>query len=232
MPLLAVIACSLVTDLVDFQHSRVANVAMSLIYGIAVSWLAITIHRLVLLDEPDARAQLDSASLRRLATFVGIGIAIWVLYFGVTMIVANGMLMALYPPRYIPAGTDQTVLPPHTESLISPEWILRVAGFVAYWFVGRVSLMLPAIAVDRKPDLVAAWQASRRNGWRLTIVVGLLPWCLQQFTNLLYRDGATVVEFSVLVVLATLLIIIEVVALSLSYWELTSPEPPPTPPPS
>ena len=63
-------------------------------------------------------------------------------------------------------------------------------------------------------------------------MVGLLPWCLQQLTNLLYRDGATAVEFSVLVVLATLLIIIEVVALSLSYWELTSPEPPPTPPPS
>jgi hypothetical protein len=232
MPLLAVIACSLIAAIVDQQHSRAVNVAMSLLYGIAVSWLAITIHRLVLLDESSTRAHLNVASMRRLLTFFGVGIAIWVLYFGITMIAANGMILALFPPRYIPTATDPTQVPPQTEFPISPEWLVMFAGFIAYWFVARVSLMLPAIAVDRKLDLAAAWVASRRNGWRLTIIVGLLPWGLQQLTNLMYRDGGNPVEFAVLVVLATLLIIVEVVALSLSYWELTSPEPPPIPPPS
>ena len=74
--------------------------------------------------------------------------------------------------------------------------------------------------------------ASRRNGWRLAIVVGVLPWCLQQLTDLMYRNGASSMEFAILVVLAAALVIVEVVALSLSYWELTSPAPPPTHPPA
>ena len=72
-------------------------------------------------------------------------------------------------------------------------------SLIAYWFIARVSLMLPAIAIDRKPDLGAAWQASRRNGWRLAIVVGLLPWCLQHLVDLLFRDGASTIEFALLV---------------------------------
>jgi len=36
----------------------------------------------------------------------------------------------------------------------------------------------------------------------------------------------------VLVVLGALLVVIDVTALSLSYWELTPPEPPPTDPPA
>jgi len=232
MPLLAVIACSLAGNIVELQRSVAANVTLSVIYGIAVSWLAINIHRLVLLETPDASAKADAASLRRLAIFFGVGMAIWILYLGLTMLIAGGVINMLFPSRYIVAGTDAAQAPPTRTLPFSPEWIVRGAAFAAYWVVGRVSLMLPAIALDQKPDFVAAWLASRRNGWRLAIVVGVLPWGLQQLTELLSRNGASGAEFALLVVLGAALVIVEVVALTLSYWELTSPAPPPTPPPS
>ena len=232
MPLLAVIAFSLAGDVVELQQSRAANLTLSLLYLLAVSWLAITIHRLVLLDEPDARPRFDAASLRRLAIFFGVAIGIWILYVGLVMLITGGVLNIFNPPRYIPAGTTPDQLPAKLKLPVSGQWVVNLAAFLAYWIVARVSLMLPAIALDRKPDLLAAWLASRRNGWRLAIVIGALPWCLQQLTDLMYRNGASSIEFAILVVLGAALIIVEVVALSLSYWELTSPAPPPTPPPS
>jgi len=63
-------------------------------------------------------------------------------------------------------------------------------------------------------------------------VVGVLPWSLKYLTELLYRDGATYGEFAVLVVITVLFTLIEVVALSLSYLEITSPAPLPTDPPA
>lgn len=232
MPLLAVIACSLAGNVVELQQSVAANVVLSAVYGIAVSWLAINIHRLVLLEAPDSSGKLDAPSLRRLGTFFAVGVIIWILYLGLTMLIASGVLNILVPARYIPAGTTLDQVPKRIDLPFTPDWIVRFAAFVAYWVIGRVSLMLPAIALDQKPDLVAAWLASRGNGWRLAVVVGVLPWGLQLLTDLLYRNGASSVEFAFLVVLAAALVIVEVVALTLSYWELTSPAPPPTPPPS
>lgn len=232
MPLLALIACSLAADVGVLNQSLAAKLTLNLFYAMALSWLAISLHRLVLLDVPDARAPIDAAGLRRLAIFFGVLVAIWVLYLGLTMLILGGVLNILHPPKFNPAGTAPNPLSETMPSPFAADWIVRVAGFVAYWVVARVSLMLPAIALDRKPDLIAAWLASRRNGWRLAIVVGALPWCLQQLTNLLYRGGATAVEYAIVVVVATLFVIVEVVALSLAYWELTSPAPPPTPPPA
>jgi hypothetical protein len=228
IPLLAVIACTLVAD---FNEVRVAALVLIVLYGIATSWLAIAVHRLVLLDAPDARARFDMSALRRLAVFFGVVVSLWVLYQGLTMLISGGILNIFMPPRYIPAASEPGKLPEPVSLPVPFDWIVNVGRAMSYWVVARGTLMLPAIAIDRKADLIAAWSASRRNGWRLAIIVGVLPWCLQQLTNLLYRDGATLVEFGILLVLATLFVVIEVVALSLSYWELTSPAPQPTHPP-
>ena len=232
IPLLAVIACTLVSDASDLNGSRVAALLLIALYGIATSWLAIAVHRLVLLDAPDASVRFDIPGLRRLAIFFGIVVSLWVLYQGLTLLTSSGILNIFSPPRYIPAGAEPGKVPERMNLPVSFEWIVNVGRALSYWIVARVTLMLPAIAIDRKADLIAAWSASRRNGWRLAIIVGALPWCLQQLTNLLYRDGATLVEFGILVVLATIFVVIEVVALSLSYWELTSPALPPTHPPA
>jgi hypothetical protein len=59
-----------------------------------------------------------------------------------------------------------------------------------------------------------------------------LPCALKWIVALLTRDGATTVEFGLLLVLTSVFTVIQVAALSLAYWELTQPAPPPTPPPA
>jgi hypothetical protein len=69
------------------------------------------------------------------------------------------------------------------------------------------------------------------NSWRLAVVVGLLPWLLGALTSMLTREGASDVEWCLLQVIVSVTLVIEVVALSLAYRELTAPEPPPMNPP-
>jgi hypothetical protein len=232
MPLLAVIACTLVSNIGVFEPTLASGLALSACYGIALSWLAIAVHRLVLLETPKEPERVDARSLRRLVIFFVAIVGIWILYWGLTIVIAGGVLNILSPARYVPTGANPGSAPAPAQIPVSVDWLMNAAGFMAFWVLARVSLVLPAIAIDQKPDVHAAWQTSKRNGWRLAVVVGVLPWSLQRLTDFLYRDGASTAEFGVLVVLATLFVIVEVTALSLSYWELTSRAPPPTGPPA
>ena len=43
------------------------------------------------------------------------------------------------------------------------------------YVVGRLSLVLPAVAVDLRPSFTSGWAQSEGNGWRVTILVGGIP---------------------------------------------------------
>jgi hypothetical protein len=184
----------------------------------------VSVHRLVLLETSDANS-FTPENLKRTALFLAFLIGVWALYAGLVLLIMSGLLNA-FLGRYVPTGGERPQLP------VSLEWLNAAARVLAFYVVARFSLVFPAIATDRKPDLGAAWLESKRNGWRLAIVVGALPWTLEQLTDLIYRDGATDAEYAVLVVLTVFFTVIEVVALSLSYGEITSPAPPPTDPPA
>ena len=85
--------------------------------------------------------------------------------------------------------------------------------------------MHPATAVDRNVDLKWAWRLTKSQGWRLFIVVAILPWIISELVALLYRGDATAVETVVLTFIGTALFAVEIAALSLSYRELTKEEP-------
>jgi hypothetical protein len=224
LPMLAVIACSLASDVSRFNQSVALSWALYFLYGVATSWLAVTVHRLVLLETDESDA-LSVHGARRIALFLAVLVGVWVLYAGLVLIIVSGVLN-IFLARYIPAGAERPELP------VPFEWVNALACVLAFWVVARVSLVFPAIAIDRAPNFAAAWRSSKRNGWRLAVVVGALPWLMNQFSNLIYRNGATAVEFALIVVLIAFFTVIEVVALSLSYWELNSPAPPPTDPPA
>jgi hypothetical protein len=223
-PLLALIACSLASEVARFSESQVMSWFMYLLYGIATSWLAVTVHRLVLLETSDAR-EISAQSAKRIGLFLAFLVGVWLMYAALVLLMMSGVLNA-FLLRFVPAGGERPELP------VPMEWINSVATVLAFVVIARFSLVFPAIAIDQQPDLVAAWRASKRNAWRLAVVVGVLPWSLNRFAEFIYRDGATPAEFAMIVVLITFFTVIEIVALSLSYWELTSPEPPPTDPPA
>lgn len=195
-------------------------------FAAAIAWLAIRTHRLVLATDWQAESAFGEWSTRRFALFAGALVVLWLLQTAITVAAMTLIANILVPPRYIATGEMRD--PPMLNIL----WIGATASVIAYWIVARFSLILPQIAIDLHPDLRAVVNASRGNGWKLAIIVGLLPWILQWITDALYRDGATTFEVASIAVLIGVSAIVQVTALSLAYYELTrSPAPPPTPPP-
>ncbi len=80
--------------------------------------------------------------------------------------------------------------------------------------------MFPAVAVSKQVSLKWAWNLSKGNGWRLAILVGVLPWLISHALDLLYRDNGTVIETMLLAFLGFPFIAVETSAISLAYREL------------
>jgi hypothetical protein len=222
LPILAVIACTLIQNAAGLSANRPVEWTLYFVYVIALSWLAISIHRLVLAEDTGVREQFSSTGLKRLGRFVGTVIGAWLSYLALMLVMLNVMVL---PWSYVPVGQGNHWLP------FDFGWFMTGAKILAMWPIARLSLLFPALAVDQVFDPIAAWKATRGNGWKLAVVVGALPWALRSIADAMYRDEATWVEFGALLVLTAVFTVIQVVALSLSYWELTRPEPPPTPPP-
>jgi hypothetical protein len=53
---------------------------------------------------------------------------------------------------------------------------LVLLGLIPFgYIIGRLSLLLPAIAVDVQASLRSAWSQSKGNGWRMALLVGWIP---------------------------------------------------------
>lgn len=177
-PLLFLLATFLAWHASSFAESTTAAWIAYGAFVLTLAWLAITIHRLVLVDGWSRTPASGSMPLRRFAWFVAALMLIWLLHQALTLIVVGLALNLIYPPRYVPAGEIQA--PP--REMQNVEWLGTLAYVLVYWVIARVSMVLPAIAVDRKLDVVDSWRRSRGNGWKLAIIVGVLPWVLERST--------------------------------------------------
>jgi len=61
-----------------------------------------------------------------------------------------------------------------SKSMILFPWTLLGLMPCGY-LIGRLSLLLPAIAVDDQASLRSAWSQSKGNGWRMALLVGWMP---------------------------------------------------------
>jgi len=227
--MLACIGWTLFWGYASIVGNSAANWAFSLDYIVLSSWLALTIHRMVLLEEPGSPLRLDGSALGRLGRFVLAVIVIWVIYHGARLLLLSGAVAAL-GAQYVPAGGARRELP------LSLDNIDHIVSALAFLVIARFVLLFPQIAIGRPFDVGSAWNISRGNTWRLAVVVGLLPWLLERATRLLFRDNASDFEWCLIQVLSTFAVLIEVVAVSLSHRELftdiAAPAPPPTDPPA
>ena len=105
-----------------------------------------------------------------------------------------------------------------------PDWLWFFASTPALFLSARICLVFPATAVGRKVDLQWAWNLSASNGWRLVLVVDLLPWLIAQILGVLSRRNASMYETVILTLIGLIFSAVEVAALSLSYRELTKEE--------
>ncbi len=172
---------------------------------------AVTCHRLVLLDAASvASRSVPRWSWRETRFFywlVGIWLICWGAGIAAMTLILNLAIMAMGPP--------------------SDGWFSEaqyLASVPACYLFARLSPIFPATAIDRTVDLKWAWKLTQGNGWRLFLVVAVLPWLISAVVGLLYRGNATAVETVILTSLGSALFAVEIAALSLSYRELTQEE--------
>lgn len=190
---------------------------LCLVYAGLFTLFAVRCHRLVLI-ESEARAvdpwpRWSWRELRFLYWLVGLWLIALVTWWVAVLVAVNVVTSAW---RHSPA-----------ELSVWREWSTYLCGIPALYVFARLSPILPATAIDRTVDLKSAWRLTRKNGWRLALVVGVLPWAISELLGLLYRGEATAVETIVLTILGIALFAVEIAALSISYRELTNEEDPP-----
>lgn len=146
---------------------------------VLVAW-----HRVVML-KVNARSEVPpiTLGLREFRYFV-----VWILLsagflavFAITMAAAVAVQFVAMLGIYLVLmllGLGKTLVVGQRDQLMLVMWIsVFFAVPMASYMMGRLSLVLPAMAVDRKRRLRQAWHLSAGNGWRLVIasLIVMLP---------------------------------------------------------
>ena len=178
------------------------------VYWALFGIFAVTTHRLVLLDPAAVAARIMPSWSARETRFFFRLVSVGIVFAVVTWVTLAVLINAWMAFRQAP---DPEMF----------EWMAFAARAPAIYFFGRLCLVFPATAVDRETGFKWAWRLSAGNGWRLFVLVGVLPWLISYALAFLWREHATVPETVVLTVVAITLFAVEIAAISLSYRELT-----------
>lgn len=203
-------------------------------YGIISALFAIVIHRSILLDEQPSSSRWFLRLGKRERVFMG-----WSFLIGGGMwgIVAIGtILIAVLEAPFNLLCSD---LFNHMEKTY--PWLENIGGtilialggfaigFLGSYFSARTSLILPAIALDRRQNLEWAWTISKPHTIRLVFLVGVIPIASLLFqslgsiwiSELLWEPAYQVLSAFVYCVL----LMLEITILSLSYRWITDSAP-------
>jgi hypothetical protein len=110
-----------------------------------------------------------------------------------------------------------------SSDLKSSTWTVTsgyVIGIIYAYIFARLSIMFPSIAIDKNLSFQQTVKLTRGNGWRLVIIVSVLPWAIQIILSSLIREDYSFVEYMLWLIITCALLTVEITALSLSYREL------------
>lgn len=179
--------------------------------------IAVNCHRAILMDDDMPKLMGMPMWSMRETKYVLVLIVI-------AVIAAIASLVVMLPAVFLGIGLKSSSLSANLTNIAPTiEWALKQLSWLAAGYVkARFVLMLPTIALNRRISFAEAFRLSRHNGWRLFVVVLLLPAAMTWLTGLLLRDGATVIEHVLVMMLWGALLLIETAALSLSYVALSN----------
>ena len=201
----------------DFSEASLPS-GFKWVYAVAYYFLlvlfVVNCHRVVLLNSQRTKEWAVPKWSWRETRFLGWTTCIWVI--GATCAVAGSMIAF----TFIGNVTPQFLWP---VNLKSSTWTFISEYFMKFLYVynfARLCLMLPSIAVDKSLSFQRAIKLSRANGWRLAIVVSIIPLAIHIIAKIVYRDNASAWEYMLWLTITGALLTVEIAALSLSYREL------------
>ena len=202
---LILITLRMIQPVILAQMGSLAEFVILVLYVPAFTVFAVTCHRLILLGDDSVPNYGLMKWSKRESRFIGWSLLGYFAWFAISMLVMffsvglTGSLQAL----------------PVTWVEYAPYCMLIPGTYL----IARFSLLLPATAVDQRHDLTWAWAVTEKNGWRLVLLVGVLPIALWYGLSYLL-ERSVIVDF-VIYAVGCVLYVVEVAALSLSFQYLT-----------
>ena len=176
---------------------------------VAYLFIAIAAHRLILQGDDSVPPYGLKKWTWRETRFIAWCVVIGIVSFFIFLILI--MLLNVF------------ILPFSQEA--SRQQVLNIVNLIALlpitYIVSRWALIFPAIAIDERPGLGSAWELSGRNGWRLVITVGLIPWIFSWIRTTLLGFELTSSFFLFDQLLVIVALVVEISLLSLSYQALS-----------
>ena len=173
---------------------------------LAYVFLAVTCHRIIILGKNSVPTfgvrKWTMRETRFLGWLVGLYIMIGFMIFSI----------AALPSVIIPLFEGRVMY------LVIPVSI--ISALPGVYVLSRLSLIFPATSVDEEVNIKWAWDISRNNGWRLAVIVCALPAAAGYIQNILTGEDDGVLKSTLLMLVAFVVLIIEIAALSLTYKEL------------
>jgi len=193
------------------EESRYLGYTVVLLTPLFYTYFAVICHRLVILGNESVPSFGIRKWTMRETRFLGWIISFWL------------VLMLFIESRSVVA---RLLFPLFGISDVTAFYIPIIITVVpAMYFLSRLSMILPAAAIGKKPGIKWAWNISEGNGWGLLMIVGVMPSILIIMQIYLEKADTTVVEDIVNSMLAFVVSIIEISAISLSYKELSKGKP-------
>jgi len=215
---LAFPAAAIVVVQVAFWHFSVeeSTWATWLAWGVrSALWIlfAVICHRLVLLDAREPDSAVVPPWTWRETRFLGWFIATCALAIAVAWV--STLVLGTVFGNAIRWLTG-------SETMFFFAMSQYVGMVLAAYAFARIAFVFPATAIDARAGLQASWRQTRGNGLRMMVIVGALPWIVRYATWSLYSDEPGLPEVVFVLAVGTVLLVIEVAALSLAYRQLAA----------
>jgi hypothetical protein len=183
----------------------VLMVALMLVISIVV----VAFHRTFIMDIEDV----NNTAIIRLTTrewkFIGWYFAVF-FFAGILMVILAFVFSGFLKEGSLPFGS------------------IQLLGLPIYYLLARWLLVLPATSVDdEEASMTTSWHLSEGNGWRLVVLVFLLPLLMSMLNLFLFSQGMIVFTIiGVILYLLSLVIGVGVISLSYSYLKLNKHQSP------
>lgn len=164
--------------------AAVKTLADLVLRAVIAAALLVAWHRVVMLEASKRlaapRLAFGARELRYLVVWILLG-AGFLGVFAITAVLAAATQFAAMLAAYLALlllGFSKTLVIGQRDQLMIVLWIsVFFAVPVASYIAGRLSLVLPALAADRRRPIREAWRMSDGNGWRLVAgsMIVLIP---------------------------------------------------------
>ncbi len=176
---------------------------------LVISIVVVAFHRTFIMDIDDVN---NTAIIRLTARewrFVGWYFAVF-FFAGILMVIMAFLFAGVLKESALANGSFQLL------------------GLPIYYLLARWLLVLPATSVDdEEASMTTSWHLSEGNGWRLVVLVFLLPLIMNMLSLFLFSQGMIILTIiGMILYLFSLVTGIGVISLSYSYLKLNTNQSP------